>query len=143
MVARMAFRPLLHVLQGARKTRSWADLKLLLRDRLFPATTTRANGEDPLPPLLFRMATAYWMSQAIYVAAKLGIADLLADGPQSFAALAVATRSDARSMFRLLRALSSVNVFSQEDTDCFALSRLSEALRSDVPGSLRASDHGR
>jgi len=134
----MAFRPLLHVLQGARKTRSWADLKLLLRDRLFPATTTRANGEDPLPPLLFRMATAYWMSQAIYVAAKLGIADLLADGPQSFAALAVATRSDARSMFRLLRALSSVNVFSQEDTDCFALSRLSEALRSDVPGSLRA-----
>jgi O-methyltransferase domain/Dimerisation domain len=83
------------------------------------------------------MATAYWVSQAIYVAAKLGIADLLADGPQSSVALAAVTRSDACSLFRLLRALSSVGVFSQVDKDCFALSRSAEPLRSDVPGSLR------
>jgi hypothetical protein len=134
----MAFRPLLHVLQGARKTRSWAELKLLVRDRLFPARTTRANGEDPFPPLLFQMATAYWLSQAIYVAAKLGIADLLEAGPLSCATLAAATRSDARSLFRLLRALSSVGFFSQFDKDRFALSRLAKPLRSDVPGSLRA-----
>jgi SAM-dependent methyltransferase len=79
------------------------------------------------------------MSQAIYVAAKLGIADLLKDGPQSSTALATATRSDADSLFRLLRALSSVGVFSQVEKDCFALSRLAEALRSDVPGSLRTT----
>ncbi len=138
MVARMAFRPLLHVLRGARKIRSWAELKLLLKDRLFPATTIRANGEDPLPPLLFQMATAYWMSQAIYVAAKLGIADLLHDGPQSCAALATATGSDAPSLFRLFRALSSVGIFSQVGESSFALSRLAEPLRSDVTGSLRA-----
>ena len=83
------------------------------------------------------MATAYWVSQAIYVAAKLGVADLLVDGPQSCVALAAATRSDPSSLFRLLRALSSVGVFSQQDNDCFALSRLAEPLRSNVPGSLR------
>ncbi|PYV97238.1 MAG: hypothetical protein DMG89_15240, partial [Acidobacteria bacterium] len=68
-----------------------------MRDRL-PAGPTRAKDSNPLPPILFQMATAYWVSQAIYVAAKLGIADLLADGPQSYAALAIATRSDPSSL---------------------------------------------
>jgi SAM-dependent methyltransferase len=135
----MAFWPFLRVLNGTKRTRSWAELKLLIKDRLLPATTARSKDQNPLPPVLFQMATAYWVSQAIYVAAKLGIADLLADGPQSSVALAAATRSDPSSMFRLMRALSSVGVFSQqdEDKDCFALSRLAEALRSSVPGSLR------
>jgi hypothetical protein len=137
MVARIAFRPLLHVLQGARNSNSWAELKLLLKRHLFPARTSRANGKDPHPPVLFQMATAYWLSQAIYVAAKLGLADLLENGPQSIAKLALATRADERSLFRLLRALSSVGVFSEVDKDRFALSSLAEALRSDVPGSLR------
>jgi len=138
MVARLAFRPLLNVLQGTRKTHSWAELKLL-RDRLFPTRTTRANGDDPLPPLLFQMATAYWLSQAIYVAAKLGVADLLENGPQSSAALATATGSDAPSLYRLLRALSSVGIFAQVEKSSFALSRLAEPLLSDVSGSLRAA----
>ena len=138
MVARLAFRPLLNVLQGARKGHSWAELKLLLRDLLFPAKSTRANGDGPLPPLLFQMATAYWLSQAIYVAAKLGIADLLETGPQSCLVLATVTRSNAPSLYRLLRALSSVGIFSQVEDGIFALSRLAEPLRSDVPGSLRA-----
>jgi len=110
----------------------------LLRDRLFPARTTRANGDDPLPPLLFQMATAYWLSQAIYVAAKLGVADLLENGPQSCAALATATGSDAPSLYRLLRALSSVGIFAQVEKNSFAISRLAEPLLSDAPGSLRA-----
>ena len=84
------------------------------------------------------MATGYWVSQAIYVAAKLGIADLLKDGPQSCVALAASTGSDAPSLFRLLRALSSVGIFSQVGGDHFALSRLAEGLRTEVHGSLRA-----
>ncbi|HUD68296.1 MAG TPA: methyltransferase [Candidatus Sulfotelmatobacter sp.] len=84
------------------------------------------------------MATAYWLSQAIYVAAKLGIADLLRDGPQSSVALAASTGSDAPSLFRLMRALSSVGIFSQLGKDCFALSRLAVSLQTEVPGSLRA-----
>src|SRR5258708_5826442 len=84
------------------------------------------------------MATAYWLSQAIYVAAKLGVADLLENGPQSCAALATATGSDAPSLCRLLRALSSVGFFSQVEKNSFAISRLAEPLLSDAPGSLRA-----
>jgi hypothetical protein len=138
MVARLAIRPLLNVLQGARKNRTWAELKLLLRDRLFPATATPSNSQDPPPPLLFQMATAYWVSQAIYVAAKLGVADLLEAGQQSCAALATATGSDAPSLYRMLRALSSVGIFSHVGKSNFALSRLADPLRSDVPGSLKA-----
>jgi hypothetical protein len=83
------------------------------------------------------MASAYWVSQAIYVAAKLDIADLLADGARSSVALAAATRSDERSLFRLLRTLSSVGIFSQVGDNYFALSRLAEPLQNDVSGSLR------
>jgi hypothetical protein len=84
------------------------------------------------------MATGYWVSQAIYVAAKLGIADLLKDGPQPCVTLAASTGSDAPSLFRLMRALSSVGIFSQLDRDRFALSRLAESLQTEVQGSLRA-----
>ncbi len=144
MVARMAFRPLFRVLNGARRTRSWAELKLLLRERLFPARPTTAKDDNPPPPILFAMATAYWVSQAIYVAAKLGIADLVADGPQSCAALAIATRSDASSLFRLLRALSSVGIFSQVENDRFVLSRLCRAASKRHPRiSERDIDHDR
>jgi hypothetical protein len=83
------------------------------------------------------MATGYWVSQAIYVAAKLGIADLLKDGPQSCVALATATGADTASLFRLMRALASVGVFSHVRRDCFALSRLAESLQTDTPGSLK------
>ena len=64
--------------------------------------------------------------------------NLLEGGPQSSVVLAAATRSDARSLYRLLRALSSIGVLSQVDDDRFSLSRLGNALRTDVPGSLRA-----
>jgi SAM-dependent methyltransferase len=84
------------------------------------------------------MATGYWVSQAIYVAAKLGIADLLREGPQSCVALATSAGADAASLFRLMRALSSLGIFSQLGGDCFALSRLAESLQTGVHGSLRA-----
>jgi len=139
MVARIALRPFLRVLNRARGTCSWEELKSLLSDRLFPVRTSRRKDLNPSPPRLFQMATGYWISQAVYVAAKLGIADLLEDGPQSSVVLSAATRSDARSLFRLLRALSSIGVLSQVGDDRFSLSRLGNALRTNVPGSLRAA----
>jgi hypothetical protein len=136
MVARIAFRPLLRVLRNARRSDKLARLRLLFKDRLF-VNLTAAKNQDPLPPVLFQMATGYWLSQAIYVAAKLGIADLLKNGPQSSAKLAVATRCDPPSLFRVLRALSSVRILSQVGSDTFRLAPLGSALRSNVPGSLR------
>jgi SAM-dependent methyltransferase len=137
MVGRLAVGPLVRVVNDTRRTRSWAALKSLLRDRLCPVKTSRSKDPNPAPPVLFQMATAYWTSQAIYVAAKLGIADLLANGPQSCVALATATRSDRESLSRLMRALAGAGVFSEAGKDQFAMSRLGEPLRSNVPGSLR------
>jgi hypothetical protein len=106
-------------------------------DRLFPVRIKCTKEKDPSPPILYQMATGYWISQAIYVAAKLGIADLLKDGPQSCVVLAAVTGTHGPSLFRLMRALATVGVFSRVGRDYFALSRLAESLQTDVQGSLR------
>jgi SAM-dependent methyltransferase len=113
-------------------------MKPLLRDRLFPVKIAARKEEHSSAAALFQMATGYWVSQAIYVTAKLGIADLLKDGPQSYVTLAARTGVDGPSLFRLMRALASVDIFSHVGKDCFALSRLAESLRTDTPASLRA-----
>ena len=84
-----------------------------------------------------RMITGFWVSRCIYVAAKLGVADLLADGPQMSEELAGATETHAPSLFRLLRALASVGILAEVSRNCFALTPLGATLRSGVPGSLR------
>ena len=57
-------------------------------------------GASPPPVTLLQMMTGYWVSQALYVAAKLGIADLLADGPVTLSRTwPPATRTDAPSLF--------------------------------------------
>lgn len=77
------------------------------------------NNDQPetLPPpaVLLQLMTGYWVSQSIYVAAKLGVADLLADGPRPIEALAAATQSHASTLHRVLRALASVGIFTGEE----------------------------
>ncbi len=89
---------------------------------------------DPQPAAeLARLVNGYRISQAIYVAATLGIADLLAGGPRTSDELAAETDADPRSLYRLLRALASVGVFREEDGRRFALTELGDGLRSDAP----------
>jgi hypothetical protein len=85
-----------------------------------------------------RMLTGYWISQSLYVAAKLGLADLVKSGPRSAEDLAQATGTHAPSLYRLLRALASVGVFAEEHDRRFALTPLAECLRSDTAGSQRS-----
>lgn len=87
---------------------------------------------------LLHMATGCWVSQALYVAAKLGIADLLHERPQSCASLAEATQMHAGALYRVLRALASVGVFAEHEEGRFSLTPLADLLRTDAPGSLRA-----
>ncbi len=88
---------------------------------------------------MMRMMTGYWVSQAIYVAAKLGIADLIDDGMESVDQLAEATATHPRSLYRLLRALASVSIFAEREGRRFALTPLAECLRDDAPGSQRST----
>ena len=61
------------------------------------------------------------MSQAICVAAELGVADLLADGARTSDDLAEATGTNADALYRLLRALASVGMLREEEGRLFAL----------------------
>src|SRR6516164_6616114 len=82
-----------------------------------------------------RMISGYWISQAIYAAAKFGIADQLKDGPKTVRELADATSTNPEALYRLLRALASVGIFTEDESGQFSLTLLAEPLRSDVPGS--------
>ncbi len=81
---------------------------------------------EVLPPhvQLIHMATAYWVSRALYAAAKLGLADHLAGGAQSAAELAGPTRTHAPSLHRLMRTLASLGVLSDDTDHRFALTPL-------------------
>ena len=91
----------------------------------------------PAPDLMALISGAA-VAQAIFVAAKLGIADLLREGPASAAALAAAAGVHAPSLDRVMRALAGIGVFAFDADGRFALTPLSDRLRSDAPGSLRA-----
>eukprot|EP00438_Fugacium_kawagutii_P030638 Skav234279 [mRNA] locus=C9163801:113:1084:+ [translate_table: standard] len=84
------------------------------------------------------MITGYWHSQAIYAAAKFGIADHLKDGPKSVDDLADATSTNADALYRLLRALASKGIFAEGEPRHFSLTPLAEPLQTDAPGSKRA-----
>jgi hypothetical protein len=85
---------------------------------------------------LRRMVNGYQLTQAIHVAAKLKLADLLATGPRSADELAAETSMDPASLYRLMRALAAQNVFEELPDRCFALRALGELLRSDAALSL-------
>jgi ubiquinone/menaquinone biosynthesis C-methylase UbiE len=87
---------------------------------------------------LDQMISGYWISQAIYAAAKFGIADHLKDGPKTVAQLAHATTTNPDALYRLLRALASIGIFAEGEARHFSLTPLAEPLRSDVAGSKRA-----
>lgn len=93
--------------------------------------------DKPAHVRLRELITGYWAAQAVSVAASLGLADLMAAGPRTGDELASQTGTDRASLFRLLRALTSVGVFRHSQDGRFELTPLSHCLRTDCPGSLR------
>jgi SAM-dependent methyltransferase len=111
------------------------------------AVKTEANSmsdpnSQPTNPLLLtqltQMIVGYRPTQAIYVAAKLGIADLVAETPRTADELAEATKSHAPSLRRLLLMLSSLGIFAEGAGGKFRATALGELLRRDHPQSQRS-----
>ncbi len=100
------------------------------------------NAHDTPAPAqlveLYRLMGGFRVSQAIYVVAELGIADLLAAGPQGSDTLAEATQSHEDALYRILRLLAGVGLFDEVAPRRFALTPLGAGLRRDVPGSIHA-----
>ncbi|KST68511.1 methyltransferase [Mastigocoleus testarum] len=96
------------------------------------------TSEMSPPEALIQMIAGKWVSQSIYVASSLGIADLLKDGAKHIDEIAQATGTYSPKLYRLLRALASIDVFIEIEEYKFALTPIAEYLRSDIPNSLRA-----
>ena len=93
----------------------------------------------PPPMLMAQLITGgVWITKALYVVAELGIADRVAEQPQTAEALAEAAGAHAPSLFRVLRALASIGVFAEDEQGRFSLTPLADTLRSDRSGSLRS-----
>jgi hypothetical protein len=92
----------------------------------------------PVQAMSQMIAGSVFLSRSLYVAAELGVADQMAEGPQTCTALAAACGAHAPSLARLLRALASVGVFAEDEQGRVGLTPLAESLRSDTTGSLRA-----
>ena len=99
-------------------------------------SATATPKEIPPPLQMMRVLSGFWISRCVYVAAKLGIADLLKDGPKTAEELAVASGAHAPSLFRVLRALAAVNVLTQPEENKFGNTPMSETL-IEGPGSMR------
>ena len=87
---------------------------------------------------LQQLMSGHWIAQAIGVAAELGIADLLADGPRWSDDLAKASGCDTGALHRLLRALASLGIFTEVEPQRFGLTPMAEALRADASASVRS-----
>jgi O-methyltransferase domain/Dimerisation domain len=95
--------------------------------------------EMPPPVALYRMITGFYVSRAIYVMARLGIADFLSDGALLAEELAQRSKTHVSSLKRVLRLLVTVGVFTEEFEGRFALTPIGNHLRAGVPGSMRAA----
>lgn len=91
----------------------------------------------PANVALLETAQGAWVTQALYVAAKLGVADELAQGPKTADEVATKVAAHPDSVFRLMRMLTG-SVFSQRTDGRFELTAMGQALRADTPNSMRS-----
>src|SRR5262245_62415736 len=108
-------------------------------------TTSRKRGALPMsaqeipPPIaLYRMITGFYVSQAIYAIARLGIADFVSNGPIDTEELAQRSKTHVQSLKRVLRLLVTAGLFTEDDRGRFALTPIGDHLRAGAPGSMRA-----
>jgi ubiquinone/menaquinone biosynthesis C-methylase UbiE len=86
---------------------------------------------------VLQVLSGFWSARAVYIAAKLGLADLLQEGPKTAAELALLTGTHAPSLYRVLRALASIGWLEEGAGGRFGPTALTSGLQTGVPGSLR------
>ena len=99
--------------------------------------SSEVSNELPPAAQLYQLICGTRITQSISVAARLGIADLLKDGPKPVEELAAATGTHAPSLYRVMRALAILGIFAETDPQHFALTPLAQLLLADSPDSLR------
>jgi hypothetical protein len=102
--------------------------------------TVRAKTEaQPPQAQLIQMATAHWVSRLLYLAAQMNLADRLSETSRTADELARSTATDAPSLYRVMRTLASLGLFTEDPSHRFSLTPLGGALKTDAPGAVRAT----
>jgi hypothetical protein len=101
------------------------------------ASATQATSPLAVRAHLLGISFGVVLQQALYAAARLGIADLLVDGPKPARRLAFQLKLDESALARVLRLLASRGIFEELPGGDFVNNAFSEPLRSDVPESIR------
>ncbi len=109
-----------------------------------PATTAKTQT-PPAHVGMFQLLNGVFVVGAVSCLARLGVPDLVENGPKSADELATAIGADPRALYRLMRATASVGVLSEGPDEKFSETPLSAVLRSNANPSLRtfAIMHGR
>jgi len=94
-------------------------------------------NSESMPPhaRLMQFIVGRWISKPLYIAAELGIADLLSQGPETIEGLAEQTNVHAPFLYRILRALAAVEIFAEDEAGRFTMTPMAECLRT---GSMRS-----
>jgi len=100
-------------------------------------TTAEKQEQTSSAQMMGQMLLGAWITQGIYVAAELGIADLLVDEPKTAEELAEQVGAHGNSLYRVLRALAGMGIFAEDTEGRFSLTPLAELLRSDIPDTQR------
>ena len=95
------------------------------------------TGQLPPEAQLFQTLFGFMVTRTLSAVAELNVADALRDGPRHYTNLAQAVGADQRSLHRAMRMLASTGVFAEPEPGIFALTPVSDLLRSNVPGSMR------
>jgi O-methyltransferase domain/Dimerisation domain len=98
----------------------------------------KAETQSPQSHLI-QMATAHWVSSFLYAAAKMNLADQLAERAKTAEELSQSTGAAAPSLYRLMRTLASLGLFTEDSEHRFALTSLGEPLKTGAPGSVKSS----
>lgn len=108
-------------------------------ERRDAANQQNQSGGNAPPPsaILMQMLFGGLVQQCIRVAATLGIPDLLTERPHTAGELAAKTGTHEPSLYRVLRTLTSVGIFAENEEQSFELTPVAELLRSDTPNSMR------
>ena len=96
----------------------------------------KALTSEPASQML-SLLNACLTTQALHVAARLGIADELKAGPRRIGDLSAALGTQPDALDRLMRMLASIGVLSAGEGGTYLLTPLGETLQTDSPNSVR------
>jgi hypothetical protein len=114
-------------------------VKLFERMMGFASALQKIPSKTTPPPFrLMQIGSLFWQSRALYVATRLGVADVIGDAEKSTQEIAAELNLHEDHLYRLLRMLESLGIFEETSPRCFRNNKTSACLRGDNPQNVRA-----